>query len=75
MESFWNSVQRPPGTTLWIALVKSKGASIIGGAYSTDVKLGWSGNYFVRQKDKRMLVVYPSETTPCVAELWKIHTE
>ena len=75
MENFWNSVQRPPGTTLWQGLVKTNGASIAGAPSTTDSKLAWSATYFVRQKDKRMLVVYPSATAPCVAELWKIHTE
>lgn len=75
MEGFWNSVQRPPGTTLWSALLKSDGASIVGSPFTSESKLPFSGTYFVRQKDKRMLVVYPAETTPCVAELWKIHTE
>jgi len=73
LKLFWESVQRPPGTTLWVRLVRSNGSSLLGGAFSSDVTTKPSANYFVRGKANRMLVVYPH--MPCVAELWKIHTE
>lgn len=75
MIDFWNSVKKPPGTTLYVRLVQSKGASVLGDPYTSDAKERPSANYFLRGKGDRMLVIYPSTSAPCVAELWKIYTE
>jgi hypothetical protein len=75
MNRFWESVKRPPVKSDFQRLVKSNGKSVLGVPYTSDAKQKPSAAYFLRGKDDRMLVVYPSPQAPCVAELWKIHTE
>jgi hypothetical protein len=80
LELMWKNAKVPGGTSDHFRLVRSKGTSVLGGPLTTgsDSVKTPSATYFVRGKDKRMLVVYPSWTSPavpCVAELWKIHVE
>lgn len=75
LERFWHDVQRPPGTTGFQALVRSRGTSVLGAPYTSEATTKPSASYFLRGKGDRMLVVYPSPSSPCVAELWKIHSE
>lgn len=75
-QRLWESVKRPPGTAEFYRLVQSTGPSILGGQSITgETAVRPSATYFVRGKDARMLVVYPGAGTPCVAELWRVHTE
>lgn len=77
---FWETTKTPPGTPKYYRLVRSKGASVLGGALSTgEASKNPSATYFMRGRDNRMLVIYPSlgmkPPVSCVAELWKMYSE
>ena len=77
LEGFWDEQKKPPGTTDFYRLVRSKGKSILGDPLTDDVgsKLP-AATYYLRVKQKRMLVIYPAWGTapfPCVAELDKTY--
>jgi hypothetical protein len=78
VRSSWERSKRPPGTKDFYRLVTSKGTSILGGPLTTDAKDTPAATYYVRGKDKRMLVFYASwgdKPTPCIGEAWRIHIE
>lgn len=76
---FWETSKKPPGTPDFYWLVRTKGPSVVGAPYTTDTDpKSPSAAYFVRGKDRRMLVVYPwadlkKPGPTCVAELWRIY--
>jgi hypothetical protein len=78
LESFWERTKKGNGTADFFRLVQSKGPSVLGGALTKEGTAKTpSATYFIRAVGLRMIVVYPSWAeypTPCVAELWKIHS-